>query len=55
MEIEDHYSQLLGIRVPWKISKVDLDMWKAYGNSVEEKLPQKISRAWAIKDLVRQT
>ena len=26
MEIEDHYSQLLGIRVPWKISKVALDM-----------------------------
>ena len=26
MEIEDHYSQLLGIRVPWGISKVDLDM-----------------------------
>ena len=26
MEIEEHYSQLLGIRVPWEISKVDLDM-----------------------------
>ena len=26
MEIEDHYSQLLGIRVPWEISKVELDM-----------------------------
>ena len=26
MEIEDHYSQLLGIHVPWEISKVDLDM-----------------------------
>ena len=26
MEIEGHYSQLLGIRVPWEISKVDLDM-----------------------------
>ena len=26
MEIEDHYSQLLGIRVPWEISKVDLDL-----------------------------
>ena len=26
MEIEEHYSQLLGIRVPWEISKVDLDV-----------------------------
>ena len=26
MEIEDHYSQLLGAQVPWEISKVDLDM-----------------------------
>ena len=26
MEIEDHYSQLLGTEVPWEISKVDLDM-----------------------------
>ena len=26
MEIEDHYSQLLGIRVTWEISKVDLDI-----------------------------
>ena len=26
MEIEEHYSQLLGTQVPWEISKVDLDM-----------------------------
>ena len=26
MEIEDHYSQLLSIRVPWEIGKVDLDL-----------------------------
>ena len=26
MEIEDHYSQLLGTQEPWEISKVDLDM-----------------------------
>ena len=26
MEIEDHYSQLLGTQEPWGISKVDLDM-----------------------------
>ena len=26
MEIEAHYSQLLSIRVPWEISKVDPDM-----------------------------
>ena len=26
MEIEDHYSQLLGTQVPWEISKVDVDM-----------------------------
>ena len=26
MEIEDHYSQLLGTQVPWEISKVDLNL-----------------------------
>ena len=26
MEIEDHYSQLLGTQLPWEISKVALDM-----------------------------
>ena len=26
MEIEDHYSQLLGTQVPWEISKVNLDL-----------------------------
>ena len=26
VKIEEHYSQLLGIRVPWEIGKVDLDM-----------------------------
>ena len=26
MEIEDHYSQLLGTQAPWGISKVDLGM-----------------------------
>ena len=26
MEIEDHYSQLLGTQAPWEISKIDLDM-----------------------------
>ena len=26
MEIEEHYSQLLGTQAPWEISKVDLDM-----------------------------
>ena len=26
MEIEDHYSQLLGTQEPWEISKIDLDM-----------------------------
>ena len=26
MEIEDHYSQLLGTQVPWEISQVALDI-----------------------------
>jgi len=26
MEIEEHYSQLLGIHAPWEISRVDLNM-----------------------------
>ena len=26
MEIEDHYSQLLGAQAPWELSKIDLDM-----------------------------
>ena len=26
MEIEDHYSQLLGTQAPWEIGKIDLDM-----------------------------
>ena len=26
MKIEEHYSQLLGLRVPWKIGKVDLNL-----------------------------
>ena len=34
MEIKEHYSQLLGT------TGVALDMWTAYRNAVEEKLPQ---------------
>ena len=34
MEIEDHYSQLLGI------TGVAVDLWTAYRHAGEEKLPQ---------------